>query len=97
MLGTDIEVLGKRFLPFTILQPLITHSWKRRSGFFVERLVQPTTAQFGIFNIKRKYIYRCLTSALIRAWNMHIGFYQVLFISDIQTFYVREFLNAMTS
>ena len=40
--------------------------WKLRFGFFVERLVQPTALQFGIFNVKRKCFVRCLTSTRIK-------------------------------
>ena len=48
---TDIEVLGKGSFLLNILQPLITYSWKLRFEYFVERLVQPTAAQFRIFII----------------------------------------------
>ena len=56
-----------------------------------------TDPQIGIFNIKRKYFFRCLTSTRIKRWNMHTVFYEVFFISDKQLFYVMKFLNAMTS
>ena len=82
---------------FCILQPLIAFSWKLRFGFFIKRLVQLTTTQFDIFNIKRKFFFKCLTWTFIKAWNMHAVFYEVFFISDKQTFHIMKFSNAMTS
>ena len=40
--------------------------------------------QFGIFNIKRKYFFKCPTSIRIKIWSMHKVFYEVLFFTDKQ-------------
>ena len=40
--------------------------------------------QFGIFNVKRKYFFRCFTSRHIKIWNMHTDSYEVFFISNTQ-------------
>ena len=55
------------------------------------------STQFGIFNVKRKWFFRCFTSTRIKTWNMHTVFCEVFFIFNKQTFYVMGFLNAMTS
>ena len=97
MLGTYIEVLRKESFTLNILQPLITYSRKLRFIFFVEQLVQSAAAQFGNINIKRNCFFRCLTSTLMKTWNMHTVFSEVYFISDRQIFQIMKFLNAMTS
>ena len=68
------KLLRKEFFPLNTLLPLTTFSWKLRFGFFVEQTVQPTTPQFGIFNIKRENLFKCLTSTLIKTRNICIQF-----------------------
>ena len=65
-----LEQIKKFLASSSFLLIFCSHSsrtlWKLRFGFFVERLVQPTALQFGIFSVKRKCFFRCLTSTRIK-------------------------------
>ena len=68
----------------------------RRFVFFVEQLVQPSASQFVIFNVKCKCFFHVLFQHILRHGTC-IVFYEALFISDKETFFVMKFLNTVMS
>ena len=84
------KLLRKEFFPLNTLLPLTRFSWKLRFGFFVEQIVQPTTPQFDIFNIKRENFFKCLTSTLIKTRNICIQFSVKFFSSQKNKHFMLE-------